>query len=345
MLHSEEMREKGSWERFLIDSSPVEYPFFQGWNWGEVLAKLSTPIIRLGYYNGSNLIAVLQLVEVKAKRGHYMYLRHGPILSQNIKTKNQKDQEEILSFILEDVKRKAKQVGASFIRLSRFPKSENTQRFFSHQGFIRSALQTSDAEVCWVLDITKTEEELLKEMRKSHRYLIKKSQTLGITITKTTMPAALEKFLPLYKKLSLRKHFVAHRGVYEEFETFAKDNEEVLFLAEYEEKIIAGALIAFVGNTAIYRHSASDDAFKHIPASYLIQWEAIKEAKKRGKQLYNFWGVAPENEPHHPWKNITLFKTGFGGAYKYYLPTLDLPLSFAYWKNYAIDWVSSKRKR
>ncbi|GAI33015.1 unnamed protein product, partial [marine sediment metagenome] len=28
------------------------------------------------------------------------------------------------------------------------------------------------------------------------------------------------------------------------------------------------------------------------PASYLLQWEAIKEAKNRGCKLYNFWGIA-----------------------------------------------------
>jgi lipid II:glycine glycyltransferase (peptidoglycan interpeptide bridge formation enzyme) len=342
MLHSKEILVKVEWEKSLHEFSPGEYPFFQGWNWGETLKKQSIFVQRLGYFDGSTLQAVLQLVEIKAKRGHYLYLRQGPIVSQNSKIKNKN---ELLEFILEDVKKRAKEFGASFIRLSRFPKNDEAEKLFKHQGFIHSALQTSDAEVCWVLDITKSEEDLLKNMRKSHRYLIRKSQTYGITITKTKNLEKLKEFLPLYKKLSLRKHFVAHKGVIEEFETFAKENEEVLFLAEYEGKIIAGAMIAFIENTAIYRHSASDDAFKHIPASYLIQWEALKEAKKRGQTVYNFWGVAPENEPNHPWKNITLFKTGFGGVYTYYLPTLDLPLGLAYWKNYAIDWISSKKKR
>jgi len=339
MLHSKEIISKSEWEEGILASSSVDYPFFQGWNWGEVLQKLSVPVVRLGYFQDKKLVAQLQLAEIKAKRGHYLYLRHGPVfVAQN-------SNQEILSFILEDVKKRAQEAGASFVRLSRFPKSDETSLFFKKEGFINSALQTSDAEVCWVLDISRPEDVLLKEMRKSHRYLIKKSQTMGIRIIKTRNSEELARFLPLYKKLSLRKHFVAHKGVIEEFETFAKDNEEVLFLAEYDGKIIAGAMIAFVGNTAIYRHSASDEGYKHIPASYVIQWEAIREAKKMGKTLYNFWGVAPENQPRHPWKNITMFKTGFGGQYEYYLPTLDLPLGLGYWKNYAIDWVSAKRKR
>ncbi len=337
MFHSEEIVEKSTWEKFLTSAINFDYPFFQGWNWGEVQKKLGVTILRKGYFLDKTLVSVMQLVEIKAKRGHYMYLRHGPIMNEY--------NPELLSYILSDVKAYAKKIGASFIRLSRFPKSDLAEQFFRKEGFMHSALQTSDAEVCWVLNIAKSEEELLKDMRKSHRYLIRKSQTMNLKIIKTQDSEKLSLFLPLYKKLSLRKHFVAHKGVTEEFETFAKDNEEVLFLVEYDGKIIAGALIAFVGNTAIYRHSASDDSYKHIPASYLIQWEAIKEAKKRKKTLYNFWGVAPEGQSNHPWKNITLFKLGFGGGYEYYLPTLDLPLGLSYWKNYAIDWISSKRKR
>lgn len=35
-------------------------------------------------------------------------------------------------------------------------------------------------------------------------------------------------------------------------------------------------------------------------ASYLLQWEAIKEAKKRGCEIYDFLGIAdPKDEKSH----------------------------------------------
>jgi lipid II:glycine glycyltransferase (peptidoglycan interpeptide bridge formation enzyme) len=234
---------------------------------------------------------------------------------------------------------------ASFLRLSRFPKEYVPLEKLQKLGFRQSGLKYSEATVCWVLDISKPEEELLKNMRKSHRYLIKKSQTTGLTITQSTSVNNLEKFLPLYKSLSQTKHFVAHSGVTEEFEGFAKDNQEVLFLAYFEGKVIAGAIIAFVGDMAIYRHAMSDKQYNNIPASYALQWEAIKEAKKRGIRFYNFWGIAPpESDKKHPWQGFTLFKTGFGGEYEFFLPTLDFPLALSYWKTHAIDIVSTKRK-
>src|SRR5262249_27346135 len=142
----------------------------------------------------------------------------------------------------------------SFIRISRFFQNGQLQsNFLKKTGFINSPLQTIDAEVCWVLDITKSEEELLKNMRKSHRYLIKKAQTFGITVKKSVDINDINFFLPLYKKLAKRQHFIAHKGLQEEFTGFAKSNQAMLFFAEYQKHIIAAAFISFVGSIAIYR--------------------------------------------------------------------------------------------
>lgn len=334
MLHVKEITNKKTWESFL--ARQPTYPFFQGWNWGEVQEKLGTGVLRAGLFDDNKLEAIIQLVEIKAKRGHYLYLRHGPVMNEF--------SEKYFDKIMQFIKKLAQEKKASFIRVSRFPKNNDASEYFRNNSFHSSAIQTVDAEVCWTLDITKSEDELLKNMRKSHRYLIKRSQTSGVKIIKTQDSKELERFLPLYKKLSVRKHFVAHKGVVEEFETFAKNDEEVLFLAIYEGRVISGALIAFVGNTAIYRHSASDDDYRNIPSSYMIQWEAIKEAKKRNKSVYNFWGIAPIGSVNHPWSGLTLFKTGFGGQYEEFLSTMDLPLRVDYVKTYAIDLVSKFRK-
>ena len=52
--------------------------------------------------------------------------------------------------------------------------------------------------------------------------------------------------------------------------------------------------------------------------------EAIKEAKKRGCKVYDFWGFTdPEKFPKHPWAGPTLFKMGFGGHKEEYVKTQD----------------------
>lgn len=333
MIKILEENDKNLWDNFT--DLQDDYPFFQSSNWIEIEDKLGYKVFRFKVEKNKNLMAIFALIKIDAKRGKYLYLRQGPVFK--------KFDSDVLRAIINFSKKLGKKENVDFLRIGRFPQNPQALEIFKKYGFINSAYQNAEAQVVLVLDLNKNNEELLKEMRKSHRYLIKKSRELNIKLIKTKDPTDLERFLPLYKNLSVRKHFIAHKGVREEFEIYTKKNEEVLFLAEYDNKIIGGAIIAFVGNCAIYRHSASDDSFKHIPASYLIQWEAILEAKKRSKKIYNFWGITPDNAgANHPWNGLTLFKTGFGGRKVYYLPIMDLPLKISYVKNYVIDFISAK---
>lgn len=64
-------------------------------------------------------------------------------------------------------------------------------------------------------------------------------------------------------------------------------------------------------------------------APSLLQWESIKQAKAAGFLVYDFWGIAPQDNSQARWEGITRFKKGFGGerlvspgAYDYiYHPT------------------------
>jgi len=66
--------------------------------------------------------------------------------------------------------------------------------------------------------------------------------------------------------------------------------------------------------------------------------EAIKEAKKRGCVLYDFWGfIDTQKNPNHPWVGPTLFKMGYGGKAYEYIKTQDFPLSGKYWLTYVFE--------
>ena len=128
----------------------------------------------------------------------------------------------------------------------------------------------------------------------------------------------------MYDKTSDRHNFVPHTGIREEIETL---DAEVL-LASYQGKTIAAAIIVYFGDEAIYHHGAS--VLSKVGASHLLQWKAIREAKKRGYEVYNFWGIAPEDKINHPWRGITLFKKGFGGRQIEFMHAVDYPVSPLY---------------
>lgn len=283
---------QADWDNYILKHAPSA--LFQSWKWGEVEKKLGHKVWRLEWPD-----AIAQVVKVEARRGTFLHIRHGPIGKIHV----------------DDLIKLAKHESVWFIRIS--PQVQHIEE----KGFVSAPIHAMDGELCWVLDLTLPEEELLTNMRKTTRYEIRRAQKLGVTVTKSH---DLKTFFDLYDQTSSRHNFVQHKGIREEFDLLDAE----LFLASYERKILAAAIILSFGDEAIYHHGASISS--KVPASYLLQWEAIREAKIRGKSVYNFWGIAPENRPNHPWRGITLFKKGFGGREIRFIHAHDLPISPLY---------------
>ncbi len=336
-LEIKTLDDKNVWEVFVIKHSPQS--LFQSWNWGEVVKKVQSSKLkaqnnfsRIGLYENQSLIGIAQIETVYAKKGRFLHIRHGPILNEY--------KEQYLKKLLSFLTLKAKETGSSYLRISPLiDNSDSNCQLFKSLGFRDSPLHALDGEYVWVLDINKSEEELLGSMRKTTRYLIRKAQKMGVIVEKSNN---IDQFLNLYTTTSRRHGFLEHIGVREEYEIYAKEDEVVLFMATYEKKVMAAALILFGGNQAIYHHGASISS--DIPASYLLQWEAIKKAKKRGLRYYNFWGIAPEGKPHHPWRGLTLFKTGFGGTAKEYLHAQDYIFSPFYYLTYILETLRKLKR-
>lgn len=322
MLTVKVIGSKKTWEKFLL-AQPYQ-PFFQSWNWGEIQEGLGNKVLRLGVYAEKRLVGICQIVEVRAKRGNYFHLRHGPLLV---------DFKKQFPALIAEIIKIARVVKMDFIRMSPLIEEKN------FRGFRSSPIHNMDAENAWVLELNISEEELLKQMRKTTRYLIKKGERSGLEITPAKSTDDTKAFLKLYQKTAAKHGFVPHGGIKEEIEVFKKDGQAELFLARYKKKIISGALVVFYGKQAVYHHGATDPKFEHLSPSYFLQWEAIKEAKRQGKQIYNFWGVVPPDKPNHPWQGLTLFKTGFGGRGVNFIHAQDLPLTPWYWKTYFIESI------
>ncbi len=104
-----------------------------------------------------------------------------------------------------------------------------------------------------------------------------------------------------------------------------------LFLADFKNKIIAANIVVFWEKTAIYLHGASDYEQRNLMAPHLLQWEQIKEAKKRGCIEYDFWGIDEKK-----WPGVTRFKKGFGGREVEYPGAFDLIFQPVWYKIYKI---------
>jgi len=318
-----EINNKESWEDFLLRCN--EKTFLDSWNWGEFQKKEGERIWRFGIYDNEELISVALVIKVKARRGTFIFVPHAPNI---INSKSQ-----ILNTLLIKLKEIAKEEKASFIRIAPiWQKNEDNIKVFKDLGFMPAPIHMHP-EATWELDVKPSEQELLMNMRKTTRYLIRQAQkNTDIKIVKTQNIEDLKKFNEIYCSTATRHKFVPFslKYIQNQFSSFLPDNQILMFLGKYKNQVVSSAIIVFWQNIGFYHHGASLSKYNKIPVSYLLQWEAIKEAKQRGCERYNFWGIAANDNKSHPWAGLSLFKKGFGGYRRDYVQTQDLPLSKVY---------------
>ena len=348
-MELKEIQNKEEWGSFL--KTCAEKTFLQSWSWGEFNKLMGEQIWRFGVFSNGRLVAAALVLKISARRGTFLFIPHGPVIVEGLETR---DKKEILQLILLELSSMAKEEKASFIRISPILERNDVNVGIFEELNFRPAPIHIHPEVTWELDITPPEEDLLMQMRKTTRYLIRQAEkNPDIQIIKSNNIEDLKLFWPVYLKTAKRHHFVVFPEKYleNEFKSFFEDKEITLFIGKYKDKVVSVAIFVFWQDICFYHHSGSLSKYNKIPVSYLLQWEAIKEAKRRGCNRYNFWGIAPDikteseaQKSEHPWAGLSLFKMGFGGYVKEYVKTQDYILSKKYWFNYIIE-ILRKRKR
>lgn len=340
----EETKNKEQWESFL--KKVKEKTFCQSYNWGEFNSVMGDPVWRffIKQDSDSSIIAGMQVLKISARRGKFIFVPMGPVILSG-QTK------EIMAVCLLKLKELACQEKASFIRISPiFLRTPENDKIFKDLGFFNAPIHMHP-ELTWELDLSPNLDDLLKNMRKTTRYLIKQAEKEpDLKIIKSTNEKDLDDFQDVYQITADRHSFTPFSFDYlkKELASFKNDNEIVIFSGQYQGEIISSAMVIYWSGKAFYHQGASSLKYPKIPASYLIQWEAIKEAKARGCLVYNFWGIAPEEDlqknKNHPWFGLSMFKKGFGGQKKEYVKTKDYPISLYYWLTYIFEQIRKKKR-
>ncbi len=309
-----------------IDSS--KQSFLQSYLYGQMQKDLGNePYYLLILNEKEEIICSYLAILFYAKRGNFFFLPYIDI-----------DQEK-LNIVIQFLRDQAKELKVNFIRISPLmEENTNNINIFKELKFRNAPVHMMHPEILWLLNLEKNEKNLLSEMRKNNRYAIKQAEKLKVEVYSGNDQKIFEDFYNIHLETAQRQHFTpySHNYFLSELKYFSQNDQIKVYIAKYQEKNIAAAIILFYGNEAIYHHGASLSEYNKIPGSYLIQWEAIKEAKIRGKKYYNFWGIV-ENAPKHPWAGLSFFKKGFGGENKILIHCQDLPLNVKYYFNFLIE--------
>ncbi|MEK7085119.1 MAG: peptidoglycan bridge formation glycyltransferase FemA/FemB family protein, partial [Patescibacteria group bacterium] len=253
---------------------------------------------------------------------------------------------EAFDLLIRELKKIAKEENAVFIRIAPSEKkSEEGMGVLGALGLRPSPIHTH-AELLWLLDLSPSEENLLKNMRKQTRYSIQKAGKDGVLVEISAKPEDAERFYEIYETTAQEQKFHAFSREYiaSEFKAFAGAGSVKFFFARYKGEIVSAAMIIFSKHEAFYHHGASLKKYPQLTASHLLQWEVIREARRRGCRIYNFWGISPPDNRKHPWAGLSLFKRGFGGYAEEFISSHDLPLSYKYWLNFIVEKARKIRR-
>lgn len=333
-METRNIETKKIWEEFL--AKHPEANFLQSWYWGEFQETLGRIIFRIGFFQESKPVGLMFTYIETSKRGKYLVVPGGPIIDWH--------NNELIDLFVLEVKNIAKRNGCIFVRVRpQLTDGTFARKIFEDAGFKKAPMYLH-AELTSQLSIEISEAELLENMRKSTRYEVNKAQKLGIVVSDEYSLKTVATFIKLQNETAKRQKFVpfSKNFLEQQFEIFIKNNLAKLYTAKRANKVLAQAFIIFYGEEAVYHYGASTDEGRKFPGAYLIQWEAIKEAKRRGISRYNFWGVAPLDSIDHRFSGLSLFKRGFGGSDVAYLPAQDLVINQ---KRYLFDYWFEKIRR
>lgn len=318
--------------------------FLQSYEWSEFQESVGQKVFRFGVEEEGKIISVITFFKKSIGLGRvYFYAPRGPIIFGCKHDASCKlSDEEILDFILEEIKKIARQNNCIFLRFDPVDQLE-----------LKNYIKTIDVQPSktLILDLSKSEEDLLKEMHQKTRYNIRLAEKKGVAIREAGIDE-FEKFWELMSETVERDGFRLHDKEYYQKMLQSKSPERSvvgvrvmsdelkikLYFAEYNGKVITANIIDFFGDMVTYVHGSSSNQDRSVMAPYLLQWEIIKQAKNLGYKHYDFYGI-DENK----WPGVTRFKKGFGGAEVNYPGTFDVVFDSTLYNVYKLfRWLRRK---
>lgn len=320
-----------------------EYPeanFLQSPEWGKVNDLIGHKVIvehNLADEDGTNSEAPhfwCQMIVKNAKRGRYLEIPGGPLLDWG--------NEEAKQFVFQKIRAVAEREKCVFVRIRPQLRVSESRKLSGLE--LKKAPMHLHAEHTIMLDLTKSEELLLSEMRRQTRYEVRRADKLGMNVQWTSDEQKYREFHQVQVETAERQHFIPPdlKTLLAEREAFG-ENARLYIASTSDDEPVAYGLILINGNEAEYFEAASTNLNHKLPGAYALQWQVIKDLKKLGIWRYNLWGIAPPNQPEHRYAGVTTFKKGFGGEMVEFVAAHDLIIKHnKYLINQAVETIRKK---
>jgi len=212
------------------------------------------------------------------------------------------------------------------------PCGEAVRETLKERGWRFSNSQVQFRNTLW-LDLTPSEDEILRRMKQKTRYNIRLAARKGVRV-RMGSAADYDLLYRMYAVTAARDGFIIRPREYylRVWGRLAEAGLADFFIAEVEGKPVAALVMFHFGGRAYYFYGMSTGEHRNLMPTYLLQWEAIRRARALGCKIYDFWGAPDEFSPEAPMWGVYRFKRGFGAEVVRTIGAWDFPINrAAYW--------------
>lgn len=340
----------------------VNHPL-QSYEWGEFRKKTGIKVVRRGLIR-NNLPAGRQ---GKIVDGFTLTLHKVPRTGFSIGYLP-KGNEPTAELLLE-LERIGREENCIFIQLE--PNLRSTDYRLQTTAKLRIAAHPLFTKYTFVLDLTKSDQELQAAMHSKTRYNIRIAEKHNVKVEEDNSEKSFDNYLKLMTETTDRQGFYAHTPTYHKklFQALGSRKSQIanrdsltyhLLNAVYtpndkrianSDRLTLASWVLFVfKDTLYYPYGASSREHREVMANNLIAWEAIKFGKKLGLKKFDMWGaLGPEPDVKDPWYGFHRFKEGYGAELVEFVGSYDLVIKSQVYKVYKVAdkarWGLLKVKR
>jgi peptidoglycan pentaglycine glycine transferase (the first glycine) len=329
----------GGEERERFNAFVTRHPrghILQSSEWGEVKARTGWQPLHLVVETQKEIVASVLLLkrQVPVIRKCILYAPRGPVLTVQ--------DQPLYNYLLAEIRKVARKERAILLKIDPdiLVTDQELVSYLEHQGFRSAELKEgfggTQPKFVFRLDISPSLETLFAAFHPKTRYNIRLAGRKGVTVT-VAERKHLPEFYEVLQETATRDRFLVRSYDYFEvlWDELVTRGYAQLFLAWYQEEIIAGTLAFILGDKAWYIYGASSNRHRNVMPNYQLQWTMINWAKEHNCTLYDFRGVAGEIDENHPLFGLYRFKKGFNATYTEFIGEYDLvydPVSYRLWQ-------------
>ena len=311
-----------------------EANFLHCFSWQKLHENLEMHTEGLAIFRDETIVGLLLMIVKNAKRGRYVEIPGGPLIDWT--------DQAVVEFTTNQIKEFAKKHHAVFARVRpQLEKTDEAEKIFAENGYKKAPMHLH-AEHTSMLDLTQTEEDILKNMRQQTRYEVRKAERIGVQVRSYLATKKIDEFITMQNETAKRQGFVTSSSKFLKTLVLSFAKNAKIYVSEKDGRVLNMGLVLSFGREVDYFEASSSDGASKFPGAYGLLWRIIKDAKNDGYKRLNFWGIAYSKDPKNRYAGVTTFKRGFGGDDVIYLPAQDLIISRP---KYAFSWIVETVRR